>query len=168
MIIEELLRDSDRRRFAATPEADALRDEDALQEAYLLGSRFDAVRSIEWLLFDCRGALQIEMGNTAVIAVHGVESIRWAGEARTSARTQWSVVGWSPAVHAGRWSLAAAMVPSCRLEIVGRGAEFYVGDVPGCDDAPPDFLDATDEELRTGLAGWSSEFDPVHASFLDL
>lgn len=124
------------------------------------------VGSAVWLLFYCRGALQIEMGNTAALVVRSVSSFQWSGQSR-GPRTWRAVVGWEPRVEAGGWILTAHLNPGGRLEIAGAGAEFYVGDVPGCDDAPPDFLDATDEELRTGLAGWSSEFKPVHASFLD-
>lgn len=69
MNITELLRDEDRRRFAAQQEADALREVDSLQEAQLLDVQVDALRSRACLLFDCRGALQIEMGNTAVLVV---------------------------------------------------------------------------------------------------
>jgi hypothetical protein len=42
-----------------------------------------------------------------------------------------------------------------------------VGDIPGGDNAPPDFMTATEEEMRAGLAGWSSEFRPINASFRD-
>jgi hypothetical protein len=59
MRIEELLVDPRRREHAAMPEADALTESDALQEAQLLDVRLDALRSTVWLLFDCRGALQI-------------------------------------------------------------------------------------------------------------
>jgi hypothetical protein len=51
---------------------------------------------------------------------------------------------------------------------MGSGAEFYVGDVPGGDEAPPDFTSATDDEIRVGLAQWSSSFAPIRASFLDI
>lgn len=138
--IEDLLQDAGRREFAAVPEADALTDEGALQEAALVGLQVDAVCARAWLLFDCRGASQIEMGNTAV-------------------------VDWSPVSGPDGWHVEIARVPSSRLSVSGAEAEFFVGDVPGGDEPPPDFLDATDEEIRSGLPGWSSDFEPVHASF---
>ena len=165
MTIEELLRDAGRREFAAVPEADALTDEDALQEAYLVNMRVDVVSGQAWLLFDCRGALQIEMGNTAVLVVRGLRSVSWDGEKYRQHRTQRSIVAWSPSSSGDGWQVEAGTEPSGRLVLAGVEAEFFVGDVPGGDDPPPNFIDATDEELRAGLPDWSSDFDPVHASF---
>jgi hypothetical protein len=165
--VEELLTDPGRRGLASTPEADALLDVDALQEAALLDVRLDLVTSSAWLLFDCRGALQIEMGNTAVVVVRSVQALRWSGDS-LGPRTWRAVLGWIPSIMDGRLSLAADVSPSGRLEIVGLAGEFYVGDVPGGDEAPPNFESATDSEVRSGLAHWSSEFEPVHASFLDV
>jgi hypothetical protein len=62
MRIDKLLEDPGRREHAAMPEADALTDTDALQEATLLEVRLDALRSTVWLLFDCRGAVQFGWG----------------------------------------------------------------------------------------------------------
>ncbi|WP_152364015.1 hypothetical protein [Microlunatus speluncae] len=61
-----------------------------LAEAALLDVRLDATTSELWLLFDCRGALQIAEANTAVIAVNGVTAFSWEAEPRHS-RT-WRVV----------------------------------------------------------------------------
>jgi len=58
------------------------------------------------------------------------------------------------------------MEPTTMVRAVGSAGEFSVGDVPGCDDAPPNFLTASDEEVRAGMQGWDSTFEPVHASFL--
>jgi hypothetical protein len=164
MMISELLVDAARRRFAAQPESDALRDPDALQEAQLLDVHVDVLRSCAYLFFDCRGALQIEMGNTAVIAVAGLEQVSWSGLPR-GPRTAWSVVGWEPRLGE-RWVLSAAFAPRARLDLTAVTAEFYVGDVPGCDAAPPDYTEADEVTLRAGLAGWHSEFEPIHATFL--
>jgi hypothetical protein len=166
MRILELLEDVERRRFAAQPEADALRDVDALQEAQLLDLHVDVLRSSAYLLFDCRGALQIEMGNTAIVAVGGLQLSSWSALLR-GPRTAWSVVGWEPHMGNGRWAVSAAFSPRARLELTATSAEFYVGNVPGCDAAPPDFMEADEKTLRAGLASWQSDFDPVHATFLD-
>lgn len=42
----------------------------------------------------------------------------------------------------------------------GSSAEFFVGDVPGNDDAPPDFTADSDADIRAGLISWNSEFIP--------
>jgi len=166
VILEELLLDSARREFAAAPEADALVEAGALQEAALLDIRLNMVTSSAWLLFDCRGALQIEMGNTAVVVVRDVQSVQWSGGSR-GPRTWRAVLGWTPRIVDGSLSLTADVSPGGLLEVVGKAGEFYVGDVPGCDDAPPDFVSASDAEVRSGLAQWSSEFELVHASFVE-
>jgi hypothetical protein len=119
MRIDELLDDPRRHGHAAMPEADALTETDALQEAELLDVRLDALRSTVSLLFDCRGALQIRMGNTAVIVGHGVHRISWVGQprGRLTART---VVRSEPVARDGMWSLSLGFVPSGRLEFGGR------------------------------------------------
>src|SRR5205085_416302 len=73
----DLLDDASRRSYAASPEMDALTEPGALQEAQLIAARLDAVRSQAWLLIDCRGALQIRMGNTAIIIAKAVRRFAW-------------------------------------------------------------------------------------------
>jgi hypothetical protein len=41
------------------------------------------------------------------------------------------------------------------------------GDVPGCDEGPPDYTEADDETIAAGFPQWKSTFEPVHAVFLD-
>jgi hypothetical protein len=166
MSIEELLRDPQRRQYAAKPEADALTERDALQEAQLLDVRLDTLRSTVWLLFDCKGAVQIEMGNTAIVVAHGVHRFSWTAD-RRGPYTAWTVVGSEPRAQRGVWSFTLSFAPSARLEVQATSAEFFVGDVPGCDNPQPNFATEDDETIRNGLAGWESSFDPVHAVFLD-
>lgn len=166
VIIEDLLVWPDRRSLAAMPEADALAEVDALLEAALLDVRFDATTSSAWLLFDCRGAVQLEMGNTAVVVVRGVTGLQWHADPRPG-RVWRAVMGWQPVSGAGLFSCTVELSPGSRLEVSGVAAEFYVGDIPGGDDAPPNFMTASDKEIRAGLAAWSSDFEVVHASFTD-
>jgi hypothetical protein len=166
VVIEELLNDARRRRFAGTPETDPLREEGALDEAQLLEFRLDAVRSVAWLLFDCRGALQIRAGNTAILAAHAVTICSWRAAPRTR-YTAWTVVGSEPRMVRDGWSLSLAFVPDGRLELEAQAAEVFVGDVPGCDEAPPDYGVADDETLRSRLAGWHSEFTPAYGVFFE-
>lgn len=53
---------------------------------------------------------------------------------------------------------------SCSLALTAERAQFWVGNVPGCDDAPPDYLDDDDATIRAGLASWLSEFEPAYAT----
>jgi hypothetical protein len=45
-------------------------------------------------------------------------------------------------------------------------SEFFVGNVPGCGEAPPDYTEGDDATIRGGLPIWTSTFEPVHAVFL--
>jgi hypothetical protein len=78
------------------------------------------------------------------------------------------VVGWAPHVGADGWTVQAVFWPTAQLEVAGRSSELFVGNVPGRDDAPPDHAAADEATLRDGIAGRGSEFDPVHAVFLDV
>ena len=153
MSIDEFLWDPQRRTYAAMPEADALTEEDALQEAQLLDVRLDVLRSTVWLLFDCKGAVQIEMGNTAILVAHGVDRYVWSSK-RRGRYTAWSVVGSEPHAQDGFWTLALTFAPSARLEMRATSAEFFVGDVPGCDEPQPDYGTEDDETIRkAGVEG---------------
>lgn len=148
------------------PEADALAEVDALLEAALLEVRFDATTSSAWLLFDCRGAVQLEMGNTAVVVVRGVTALQWHAGSGLG-RTWRAVMGWQPVSAPDTFSCTVELSPGSRLQVNGDAAEFYVGDIPGGDAAPPNFMTASDEEIRAGMAQWTSDFEVVHASFTD-
>jgi hypothetical protein len=164
MLIQELLVDPDRARYAGTPEADALSETDALQEAQLISLRFDAVEGSVWLLFDCGGALQIESGNTAILVAQQIRSFSWIAEA-PKGRMARIVMGSVPRQEHDTWSLDLDMLPAARLLVEAEKSEFFVGDVPGGDDPPPDYAEADEEEVRIRTASWSSEFVPVYAVF---
>lgn len=80
MRIEDLLIWPGRKSLGGQPESDALREEDALLEAALVDVRIDAINSTAWLLFDLKGAINLEIGNTAVVAVHGVTDLQWESD----------------------------------------------------------------------------------------
>jgi hypothetical protein len=165
--LDAFLRSSERRLSAATPEADALVDEGALVESALLDVRMDLVEGSVWLLFDCRGALQLEAGNTAVLVLRSVRDFQWEGRP-DGLRTWHAVVGSAArSLHPRGLEITLAMEPAATLRVVGAAGEFYVGDVPGCDEAPPNLLTASDADVRAGLQSWDSTFVPVHASLMD-
>jgi hypothetical protein len=166
MRLFELLVDPARRRFAAAPEMDALTETNALLEAQLQDIRFEVVSSTAWVLLDCRGALQIREGNTAVVVARGIHELVWHAEPRAPWKA-WPVFGSIPRVDGQLWSLEVPAGDGGRLLLVAEAAEFWVGDVPGCDEAPPDFGEDDDATIRAGLAGWESEFEPMSAVFLD-
>jgi hypothetical protein len=167
MRLRELIVDPARRQFAAAPEIDALTEKDALQEAHLQDVRAEIVSGTAWLLFDCRGALSIEAGNTAVIVATGVSELTWHADRRPTRWSAWPIMTSVPAIVDGRWSISINTLFGGGLSLTADAAEFWVGSVPGCDEAPPDFVADDDATIRAGLASWESEFVPVHAVFLD-
>jgi len=164
MKIEDLLIWPGRQSLGGQPESDALREQDALLEAALVNVRIDAITSTAWLLFDLKGAINLEIGNTAVVAVHGVSDLQWGADPEAG-RTWCSVMSWVPELVQGMFIVRAQMLYGPLLQVRGKGAEFYVGDVPGGDDAPPDFSSASDKEVREGMVQWSSEFELISTSF---
>jgi hypothetical protein len=145
-------------------EMDALTETDTLIEAALLEVSVNAMSGDAWLLFDCRGAFQIPSGNTAVVVVRDVSELRWT----KSPRGGWcwnAVMSWEPRPRPEGLAITAGLLADADLHVVGSGGEFYVGNVPGGDAPPPDFTRATDEEIRHGLARWSSDIDVVGASY---
>lgn len=164
MNIADLLVAPARLSHTSPVEMDALSETDALVEAALLEVSLNAASGDAWLLFDCRGALQIETGNVAVVVVREVSEFRWT----TAPQKGWTwraVMSWEPRPHPAGLAITAGLLPDADLHVVGSGAEFYVGNIPGGDAPPPDFTSASPEQIREGLAGWSSDFEVVGASY---
>lgn len=162
MIIEDLLAGWEQLVFSEAPDVNPLTDEDALQEAQLLDVRFDAVRSSVGLLFELRNALQIRTANTGVLVAQEVTRLSWSARPRPTVRTAWSIIDSSPKHEDQVFDLRLTMFPSAQLELAARNASFYIGDVQGIGDAPPDYGDKEDV-IRVGLPGWSSTLSAVRA-----
>ncbi|MFN6118743.1 MAG: hypothetical protein ACK5CE_03755 [Actinomycetes bacterium] len=157
------------RALGAQPEMDPLTELDALQEAQLLDVRFDTLTLTAGLLLELRMALQLREANTGVLWVRGVRQLSWSGPSRATEMTAWSVGSSVPRAEDGVFSLTLSMwpAPGAQLTLVGESAAFFAGDVPGLNEAPPDYGALDVESVREGLASWDSEFVPVHAVFLD-
>jgi len=172
--VEDLLRPDGRwREFASLPEMDPLTEDGALQEAQLLDVRFDALRSTVGLLFELRTALQLREANTGVLVAHQVHELSWAAERLHYGdepppmnRMAWAVGGSIPRNENRLFGLALGMWPGAQLMLRAESAAFFAGDVPGLDRIP-DYMDDDEVTVRSQLAGWHSEFVPVHAVFLD-
>ncbi len=165
MLIEDLL--AHPLEAASTPEMDALSESNALQEAQLLDVRVCALTSSVGLLFDLRMALQLRGANTAVVVGRGVRDFSWSAEPRVTARTAWNVVGSEP-VREDLFSISLSFFPRARLHFVSERAEFYVGEVPGLDLTPPDYGVDDEAWIKGGLASWTSTFERLQATFVEL
>lgn len=151
---------------ATTPEMDPLVEADALQEAQLLDLRVHALSSTVGLLFELRTALQLREGNAAVLAVHGVREFTWLAELRPSGFTAWNIVGSQPESDGQTFSLALDCMPHSQLRLVAANAAFYVIDVPGLGEQPPDYS-GDEAVIKTRLASWGSPFSVVQAVYFD-
>lgn len=167
IVIEDLFRPDERwRAYASQPEMDPLTEVDALQEAQLLDVRFDALRSTVGLLFELRMALQLREANTGVLIARGVRDLSWTAGARSTDRTAWVVLGSAPEARDRLFGLSLLTRPKGELTLLAESAAFFVGDAAGLD-IIPDY--GTDDEaiVQANLAGWRSDFAPMHAVFLD-
>lgn len=162
-----MLDDPLRRELPISPEAAALIQDDAMEGAALLDMRVNVWDDCLWLLFDCRGALREDLGNTVVMAVNKVSTMRWSG-----CSLQWPVwrsVMSSKLQYLGTSGvfLSVLLEPESELNVKGLAVEPFVGDVPSCDEPPPNFLTSSTRDLRSSLQGWRSDFDPSGALFID-
>lgn len=166
MRIDEFLRSSRRFDLVGAPEMDALREDAALDEAGLLEVRVNVVDSSAWLLFDCRGALQVRAGYTGIIVLKSIQQLEWSCPSNRSLSWRY-VLGWKPAVHGDSFTVEFFAGDDGNFRATALAGEFYVGSVPGDDEAPPNLLHATDEEILEGFAQWDSPFTAIRASFID-
>lgn len=169
VIIEDLLRpDPELRSYGAQPEMDPLTEDDALQGVQLLDMRFDALRSTVGLLCELRTALQLREANTGVLVARGVHELSWSTGGRSPAlRFAWVVASSKIGAANRLFELRlAGWLPGAGLGLVAESVAFFAGDVPGLDRIP-DYVSDDESTIHAQLAGWHSEFVPVHAVFLD-
>jgi hypothetical protein len=58
--------------------------------------------------------------------------------------------------------------PGARLSLTAESAAFFVGDVPGLPEVPPDYSERGQVDINGQTARWGSSFEPTHAVYLDL
>jgi len=162
--IEEFLLSVERFAVEGQPEADALRQDDALQESALADFRMNFVESTAWILLDCRGSLHVPEANTAVLVLLGAHHASWQLPGTGTFAWQ-TIIDWKVSEVSGGIELRIGLLAGGDVVVRAVRGEYFVGDVPGGDDAPPDFTTATHAQVRAGMAAWSSEFSPRGASF---
>lgn len=146
---------------------DPLIEQDALQEAQVIEVLFDITARRLGLLFDLRQALQLRLGNTGLMTFEGVEEFAWSAASRATPLTAWTVVTSVPEQRDGRVRIDLFFVPDGELHVVAFAAAFYLGDVPHLPSAPPDFTEATREEIAAGMPSFVSSFEPEYVTHLD-
>lgn len=168
MTIDELLRCQQRRGYACMPEADALTEVDCLQEADLVDARLLVDEGSLAVLFDLRSALQFRMANTAVLVLRDVRHVGWSSEQpRGPRRLAHYVMGSTPDVKGDLFGFELVCLRGWRLNAIASSAEFFVGNVIGLPEAPPNFIEDDEETIAKGMPAWGSLFLPEWATFLD-
>ncbi len=137
MMISDFLTSPRRTDGSEAPEMDALTELEALDEAALLDVRLNAVDSSAWLLFDCKGALQVRAGNTAIVVLKSIRSVEWTCS-QPKLRAWRYILGWEPISQGGLLRVKFFTDDTGEFRATCLAAEFYVGDIPGGDDAPPE------------------------------
>lgn len=159
--------DAGMRRDATLPEMDPLTEEDALQEAQLLDVRLDAKAGVVGVLFELRTALQLREGNAGVLVASGLRDLVWERPRRDTTLTAWSVVSSVPRSRDGLFGLSLWFWPDARLRLTSEAAAFFVGQVPGLPEAPPDYHDRSLKEVANEVPQWGSTFVPLSAVYFD-
>lgn len=147
---------------AADP--DPLREVDTLQEAQLLDSRVCPLTSTAALLFELRTSLQFDVGNAALLVVRGLSSFGWKSPAARVPLTAFTVVSSLPDRAAGSFRARFGFFPDAQLDVAGTQAEFYVLEVDGISDVPPDYSGMSQDRIERELPSWSSMCNPLQAS----
>ncbi|MGL5850618.1 MAG: hypothetical protein ACRCZD_07505, partial [Phycicoccus sp.] len=164
-----LLLDQAHRSYASLPEMDPLTEEDALQEVQLVDVRFDALAGVLGVIFELRQAQQLREANTGVLVARGVRAVAWNAPSRDSPLTAWSVGSSVPRARDRLFELTLVLWPhpGAGLSLTAESAAFFVGDVAGLSEEPPDYSDRERAAVVGEVPCWRSAFEPVSAAFLD-
>jgi hypothetical protein len=162
MRIEDLLMSLDRPPIEAGS-FDILRDQDSLEEAQLVGVRFDAIDRILGILVDLRTSLQIRDAEAALIVVRDVDRIAWENAPVFETRTSWTIMRSTSRAGRGSVQVQLQFLPDGRLNAVGLAAECIVGRIPQLPETPPDYNVDSDDLIRLRTPAWGSEMEPLRA-----
>jgi hypothetical protein len=154
--IAELWRSATPPLDVAPVESDPFTNESALDDAQVLDLRYDGVNGIAGVLLELRVAMGFTEGNAALLVARGVEALTWRSEIveHRIARHVGPVVAerGGPGVR-----LSLNLGQSASVAIMARRAAFYVLEVAGIGDAPPDYGQNDEAAVQAGLPQWTSE-----------
>jgi hypothetical protein len=145
-------------------EADPLRDVDALREAQLLDSRVYPLTATAALLIELRTSLQFDAGNSALLVVRGLRSFRWNSSAVPLPLMALSVMSSMPECSGDSFRTSIGFFPEAELIVLGDAADFYVLEVEGIGEVPPDYSDGSLTNVQNALPSWSSECSLLQSS----
>ncbi|WP_261719709.1 hypothetical protein [Streptomyces sp. FZ201] len=143
---------------------DPFREADALQEAQLLDSRVCHLTATAALLFELRTSLQFEEGNAALLVVRGLRSFGWKSPGKQVPLAALTVVASAAEREDDSLRASFEFFPEARLVVEGDLAEFYVLEVEGIGDVPPDYSSGDLKTVQGALPSWSSACSLLQAS----
>jgi hypothetical protein len=108
-----------------------------------------------------KGSLYFDDGNVGLVLAEGVRRASWTSVPQPGDRYAWTILGSSCVETDGGLHLNLACMPDGDADVVARQLTFVVGDMPGMDEAPPDYTEASDEELWAGNPTWDKPFTPL-------
>ncbi|MEK2479128.1 hypothetical protein [Streptomyces noursei] len=138
---------------------------DALQEAQLLGSRVCHLTSTAALLFELRTSLQFEEGNSALLVFRGLRSFDWSLPIKQAPLAALTVASSVPGQLGESFYVRFEFFPEAYLSVVGDLAEFYVLELEGIGEVPPDYSSMELTQVQDALPSWSSACSLLQASF---
>ncbi|TRV71557.1 hypothetical protein FKN01_31580 [Streptomyces sp. 130] len=162
--IEELFLDNTDGVVGDPIDWDPLREPDALQEVGLLDCRICPLTGRAGLLLDMRTALQYRAGNAALLVVRGLQAFRWHEEALERGLLNFAVMSSAPSTVKKTWQMDIGLFPDGELRVAGTAAEFYLVDVNGIPEAPPDYQRRGLREVRDDLSWWDSDCTVLQSS----
>lgn len=136
-------------------DADPFTDESALEEAQVLDVRFDAVNGIVGVLLEMRLAGMYDEGNAALLTARGVESLTVSADV-VGHRLVREVSAVVTERVAGRVRLGLHVTASSALSVVADEVDFWLLEVDGIGEAPPDYGDPDESAVQAGLPQWTS------------
>ena len=140
------------------PSIPFLTDFDALWDSILIDLRFNFVFNRISMLIHGMG-MPSEY-NTGVLVMHEVSNLQVTSPGG-GARDLRTIHLWRPANGADGWSIETSTERGGSLSATARAAEFVVGITEGGERGLPDFAEASDQQLASGVISWRSEFTPL-------
>lgn len=165
MNIEDLLWTPLATDRSVLPEIDPLVEDDMLMETQLLDAHVSHVGSVAALLIEFRTGLQFDDGNTALLVVRGMREYLWHSSSVAQSLLAWTILGSEPRVSQNTFRLDLSFYPDATLRLEGSSAEFYVLEVPGISDAPPDYTNQDFPGVSDSLPRWSSLCSVLQSTF---
>ncbi|MFI1471614.1 polymorphic toxin-type HINT domain-containing protein [Streptomyces wuyuanensis] len=137
---------------------DPLKEQDALQDAQLLDFRACPTANRAALLFDMRTAANYPTGNSALLVVRGLRSLRWDGAPQQQKLMAFSIMSSRPSrIAGGGLRLELEFFPDGDHSVSGDRADFYLLEAHGIPEAPPSYPGHNLDDVRHELPSWNSD-----------